>query len=78
MQVLLLLWVQVLLLLPELARPVMVRLFLRHLLILFLEIGSSMILLLYDVYFFLFLFCFWGLVFWPTILYLQTLAIVYI
>jgi hypothetical protein len=45
--------VQVLLLLPELARPVMIRLLLHHLLILFLETGSLMTLLLYDVYLFL-------------------------
>jgi hypothetical protein len=48
--------VRALLLLPELARPVMVRLLLRHLLIPFLETGSLITLLLYDVYlFFLFL-----------------------
>ena len=57
-----------LLLLLELTRPVSVRLLLRHLLIPFLEIGSSTTLLPYDV----FLFCFsslWGLVFQPDILY---------
>ena len=52
----------------------MVRLLLHHLLIPFPEIGFLMTLLLYDVYSFSF---FWGLVFWPAILYLQTLAIVY-
>jgi hypothetical protein len=52
----------------ELAHLVMVGLLLRHLLIPFLEICSSTTLHPRDVYFF---FCFWGLVFWPAILYLH-------
>ena len=63
-------WALVLLL--ELAHLVMVRLLLRHLLILFLWIGSLTTLHHRDVYFSSFLFfCFWGLVFWPAILYLH-------
>ncbi len=59
------------LLLPELAHLVMVRLLLRHLLIPFPGIGSLTTLHPRDVYFSSLLFCFWGLVFWPAILFLH-------
>ena len=49
----------------------MVRLLLHHLLILFPGIGSSTTLHPRDVYFSSLLFCFWGLVFLPAILFLH-------
>ena len=55
-------------LLLELTRPVSVRLLLRHLLIPFLETGSSTTLLLHDVFLFYFS-SLWGLVFRLDILY---------
>ena len=55
-----------------LTRPVSVKILLRHLLILFLGTGSSTIPLPHDVLSFL-SFSFWGLVFWPDILYLHGL-----
>ena len=66
------------LLLLELSRPVMVRLLLRHLLILFLETGSLMTLLLYDVYLLFCFFVFGALYFGrPSCIYRHWLLYIY-